>query len=114
MVLFVVFMNKSMRTTINVLLFNLSLSDILYIILSVPGYLSTEICNQRWTLGLAMARICQGFAILSAAASIFTLIGIAFERLELYFIIYDYSFTSLILYCLLSDIKILNSKLQGV
>ena len=79
-VLLVVFMNKSMRTTINVLLFNLSLSDVLYILLSVPGYLSTEICNQRWMLGLVMAIICQGFAILTAAASVFTLIGIAFER----------------------------------
>ena len=82
-VLLVVFMNKSMRTTINVLLFNLSLSDVLYILLSVPGYLSTEICNQRWMLGLVMAIICQGFTILTAAASVFTLIGIAFERLEL-------------------------------
>jgi hypothetical protein len=80
MVLLVVFMNKSMRTTMNVLLVNLSLSDVLYILLSVPGYVTTEICNQRWVLGLAMAIICQGVTILSAAASVFTLMGIAFER----------------------------------
>jgi hypothetical protein len=73
-------MNSSMRTTINVLLLNLSLSDILYIILSVPGFLQLEICNQRWLLGLPMAKIGQGITIASAGAVVFTLIAIAFER----------------------------------
>lgn len=80
MVFVVVFRDKSMRTTINILLVNLSLSDILYVFLSVPGYLATEICNQRWLLGLAMAYLCNGMTILTPAASVFTLMAIAFER----------------------------------
>lgn len=80
MVLLVVYINKSMRTTINALLVNLSVSDILFIILCLPGYLTTEIFNQRWLLGLPMAVISQGFTILSAAVSVFTLMAIAFER----------------------------------
>ena len=80
MVFVVVFGDKSMRTTINILLVNLSLSDILYVVLSVPGFLAIEICNQRWLLGMAMAYISQGITILTAAASVFTLMAIAFER----------------------------------
>ena len=80
MVLMVIYMNKSMRTTINILLLNLSTSDILFILLSVPGYMSSDICNQRWLLGRTMAVICHWIAALSVAASALTLIAIAFER----------------------------------
>ena len=80
MVLIVVFLNNSMRTTINVLLVNLSFSDILYLLFCVPAFLASEICNGRWTFGLGMAIVAQGVAILSPSASILTLISIAVER----------------------------------
>lgn len=80
MVLVVVYMNESMRTTSNVLLVNLSTSDILYTLLGMPGYMTNDICNQRWILGRAMAVITHGISILSAAVSAFTLVAIAFER----------------------------------
>ncbi|XP_028396930.1 octopamine receptor 1-like [Dendronephthya gigantea] len=80
MVLMVVFMNKSMRTTTNILLVNLSSSDIVYTLLGMPGYMITDICNQRWILGRAMIMICHGVSMLSIAASALTLIAIAFER----------------------------------
>ena len=84
MVFVVVLGDKSMRTTMNILLVNLSLSDVLYVCLSVPSYLVAEICNHRWILGMAMAYISQTVTILTAAASVFTLIAIAFERSEIF------------------------------
>lgn len=80
MVFIVMFMNRSMHSATNVLLLNLSLSDILFIVFSVPGLLAMEICNGCWPYSEALGKVNQLTTILCSASSIFTMIAIAFER----------------------------------
>jgi hypothetical protein len=80
MVFLVIAMNRSMHSATNVLLLNLSLSDILFVAFSVPGLLAIEICNGRWPFTEAKAKMMQQTTILVAASSVFTMMAIAFER----------------------------------
>ena len=80
MVFLVISMNHTMHTATNVLLLNLSLSDLLFIVFSVPGLLAMEICNGRWPFSEAMGKMMQQTTILVAASSVFTMMAIAFER----------------------------------
>ena len=75
-------MNRSMHTATNVLLLNLSLSDMLFVAFSVPGLLAMEICNGRWPFSEAKGKIMQQTTILVATSSVFTMMAIAFERYE--------------------------------
>jgi hypothetical protein len=80
MVFLVMAMNRTMHTATNVLLLNLSLSDILFVLFSVPGLLTMEICNSRWPFSETMGKMTQQTTILVAASSVFTMMAIAFER----------------------------------
>ena len=80
MVFIVMFMNRTMHTATNVLLLNLSLSDILFTVFAVPGFLSMEIYNDRWIFTESMGKMTQQSTILCGSASVFTMIAIAFER----------------------------------
>ncbi|XP_028397067.1 allatostatin-A receptor-like [Dendronephthya gigantea] len=80
MVFIVIIANRSMHTATNVLLLNLSLSDILFVLFSVPGLLAIEICNDRWPFSEPMGKMTQQTTILVAASSVFTMVAIAFER----------------------------------
>jgi hypothetical protein len=80
MVFLVVAMNRTMHTATNVLLLNLSLSDILFVLFSVPGFLTMKICNGRWPFSETMGKMTQQATILAFASSIFIMVAIAFER----------------------------------
>jgi hypothetical protein len=75
MVFLVVGMNRTMHTATNILLLNLSLSDILFVLISVPGFLTIEICNGRWPFSETMAKLVQQTIVFAAASSAFTLMA---------------------------------------
>ena len=80
MVFLVMVLNRNMHTATNVLLLNLSFSDILFVVFAVPGLLAQQVCNSRWPFDEAMGKITQQTTILVAASSVFTMMAIAFER----------------------------------
>ena len=75
-------LNRTMHTATNILLLNLSLSDILFVVFAVPGFLGMEVSNGRWIFSEAMGKMTNQTTILVAASSVFTMMAIAFERYE--------------------------------
>ena len=80
MVFIVMAMNRTMHSATNVLLVNLSLSDILFIVMTVPGQFAMELCNSRWVFGDGMVKATPMLSIVCGASSVFTLMVIALER----------------------------------
>lgn len=79
LVIFVVLMNPQMRSTTNMLIINLAIADLLFVVFCVPftaiDYVATE-----WPLGNAWCKIVQYLIIVTALASIYTLVLMSLDR----------------------------------
>lgn len=79
LVIFVVLMNPQMRSTTNMLIINLAIADLLFVIFCVPFTAIDYVANE-WPLGNASCKIVQYLIIVTALASIYTLVLMSLDR----------------------------------
>lgn len=79
LVIIVVLMNPQMRSTTNILIINLAIADLLFVIFCVPFTAIDYIANE-WPLGNAWCKIVQYLIIVTALASIYTLVLMSLDR----------------------------------
>lgn len=79
LVVYVVLNNHQMRSTTNTLLVNLASADLLFIVFCVP-FTAVDYMLSEWPFGLVWCKIVQYLIIVTAYASIYTLVLISFER----------------------------------
>lgn len=75
----IVFLNSSMRSTTNIYIGNMSISDILMTLLNVPLQL-IQILSRNWPLGIFLCKCLPFFQGLSVNVSSFTMTCIALDR----------------------------------
>ncbi|XP_023232740.1 tachykinin-like peptides receptor 99D [Centruroides sculpturatus] len=78
-VIWIVLTNRKMRTVTNYFLFNLSMADIMVSTLNVI-FNFTYMLNGIWPFGSVYCKISNFIAIVSVAASVFTLMAISIDR----------------------------------
>lgn len=79
LVVYVVLNNHQMRSTTNTLLVNLASADLLFIVFCVP-FTAVDYMLSEWPFGVVWCKIVQYLIIVTAYASIYTLVLISFER----------------------------------
>lgn len=79
LVIFVVLMNPQMRSTTNMLIINLAIADLLFVIFCVP-FTAIDYVAHEWPLGNAWCKIDQYLIIVTAMASIYTLVLMSLDR----------------------------------
>ncbi|CAG0897682.1 unnamed protein product [Darwinula stevensoni] len=79
LVVLVVLANQQMRSTTNILIFNLALADLLFIIFCVP-FTATDYAVPSWPFGQVWCKIVQYLVIVTAYASVYTLVMMSFDR----------------------------------
>ncbi|CAO1419007.1 unnamed protein product [Diamesa hyperborea] len=79
LVVYVVLNNHQMRSTTNTLLVNLASADLLFIVFCVP-FTAVDYMLSEWPFGEVWCKIVQYLIIVTAYASIYTLVLISFER----------------------------------
>ncbi|CAO1419392.1 unnamed protein product [Diamesa serratosioi] len=79
LVVYVVLNNHQMRSTTNTLLVNLASADLLFIVFCVP-FTAVDYMLSEWPFGLLWCKVVQYLIIVTAYASIYTLVLISFER----------------------------------
>lgn len=75
----VVLLNPQMRSTTNILIINLAIADLLFVVSCVPFTAIDYVANQ-WPLGNAWCKIIQYLIIVTALASIYTLVLMSLDR----------------------------------
>ena len=80
MVLLVVKRNRGMRSAIDMLIGQLSLSDIFLIVFRTPFLILQEIINDSFKLPDIFLKICVGVVVFCSVVSAFTVVAIAIER----------------------------------
>ncbi|XP_078702598.1 QRFP-like peptide receptor [Branchiostoma floridae x Branchiostoma belcheri] len=79
LVVFVVWKNKGMRTTMNIFICSLAASDLLITIFCIPVTLMQNMLK-NWILGDFMCKLVPFIQTIAVASSVLTLTGIAVER----------------------------------
>ena len=79
MVLCVIISKKKMRTTVNLLLLNLALSDLIFLSLCVP-FVTYHYAADNWNMGDLMCKLSQFLLYVTVYVTIYTLILIAAVR----------------------------------
>ncbi|CAG0918674.1 unnamed protein product [Notodromas monacha] len=79
LVVVVVAFNQQMRSTTNILIFNLALADLLFIIFCVP-FTATDYALPSWPFGAVWCKIVQYLVIVTAYASVYTLVFMSIDR----------------------------------
>lgn len=79
LVIFIVLMNPQMRSTTNMLIINLAIADLLFVIFCIP-FTAIDYISNDWPLGNAWCKIVQYLIIVTALASIYTLVLMSFDR----------------------------------
>lgn len=79
LVIFVVLLNPQMRSTTNMLIINLAIADLLFVIFCVP-FTAIDYVADEWPLGNAWCKIVQYLIIVTALASIYTLVLMSLDR----------------------------------
>ncbi|XP_053211742.1 allatostatin-A receptor-like [Panonychus citri] len=79
LVVIVVLWDVQMRSTTNVLIFNLAVADLLFIVFCVP-FTATDYALAYWPFGDIWCRIVQYLIYVSAYASIYTLVLMSLDR----------------------------------
>lgn len=79
LVIYVVLPNPQMRNTTNLLIINLAIADLLFTIFCVP-FTAIDYTLAVWPLGNAWCKIVQYLIIVSALASIYTLVLMSLDR----------------------------------
>lgn len=79
LVIIVVLMNPQMRSTTNILIINLAIADLLFVIFCVP-FTAIDYITNEWPLGNAWCKTVQYLIIVTALASIYTLVLMSLDR----------------------------------
>lgn len=79
LVVLVVLSNPQMRSTTNVLIINLAIADLLFVIFCVP-FTATDYVLATWPFGDVWCKLVQYFIVVTAHASIYTLVLMSLDR----------------------------------
>ncbi|GAB0095592.1 G protein-coupled receptor, rhodopsin-like [Sergentomyia squamirostris] len=79
LVVLVVVSNPGMRSTTNILIINLALADLLFVIFCVP-FTATDYMLSMWPFGDSWCRVVQYLIVVTAHASIYTLVLMSLDR----------------------------------
>lgn len=79
LVIFIVLMNPQMRSTTNMLIINLAIADLLFVIFCIP-FTAIDYVSNEWPFGNAWCKIVQYLIIVTALASIYTLVLMSLDR----------------------------------
>lgn len=79
LVILVVLLNPQMRSTTNMLIINLAVADLLFVVTCVP-FTAIDYVSNEWPLGNAWCKIVQYLIIVTALASIYTLVLMSLDR----------------------------------
>ncbi|XP_074593855.1 allatostatin-A receptor-like isoform X2 [Brevipalpus obovatus] len=79
LVVVVVICDLQMRSTTNILIFNLAIADLLFIIFCVP-FTAVDYAMEHWPFGDLWCKIVQYLIFISAYASIYTLVMMSLDR----------------------------------
>jgi allatostatin A receptor len=80
-VVLVVLSNKQMRSTTNLLIINLAAADLLFVIFCIP-FTATDYIISMWPFGDAWCKIVQYLIVVTAHASIYTLVLMSLGEFE--------------------------------
>lgn len=80
MVIVVVLSDPQMRSTTNILILNLAVADLLFVILCVPFTATDYALPHRWPFGNVWCKVVQYLIIVTACASVYTLVLMSFDR----------------------------------
>lgn len=79
LVVLVVAANPGMRSTTNLLIINLAVADLLFVIFCVP-FTATDYVMPRWPFGDLWCKVVQYFIVVTAHASVYTLVLMSLDR----------------------------------
>ncbi|XP_055698998.1 allatostatin-A receptor-like isoform X2 [Phlebotomus papatasi] len=79
LVVLVVVSNPGMRSTTNLLIINLAVADLLFVIFCVP-FTATDYMLATWPFGDAWCKVVQYLIVVTAHASIYTLVLMSLDR----------------------------------
>nr|QPZ46760.1 allatostatin A receptor [Grapholita molesta] len=79
LVVLVVSANPGMRSTTNLLIINLAVADLLFVIFCVP-FTATDYVMPRWPFGDWWCKVVQYFIVVTAHASVYTLVLMSLDR----------------------------------
>ncbi|KAI5651677.1 7 transmembrane receptor (rhodopsin family) domain-containing protein [Phthorimaea operculella] len=79
LVVLVVAANPGMRSTTNLLIINLAVADLLFVIFCVP-FTATDYVMPRWPFGDMWCKVVQYFIVVTAHASVYTLVLMSLDR----------------------------------
>lgn len=79
LVVLVVILNPLMRSTTNVLIINLAVSDLLFVIFCIP-FTATDYIMNVWPFGDLWCKMVQYLIVVTAHASIYTLVLMSLDR----------------------------------
>lgn len=73
---------KDMRTLTNLFLLNMSISDLLSALFTIPSLMSDQISPNEWPLGGFMCRAVRVISSISVSVSVYTMMVLAVERYQ--------------------------------
>lgn len=79
LVVVVVAANPNMRSTTNILIINLAIADLLFVVFCIP-FTGTDFVLPYWPFGNIWCKIVQYLIIVTACASVYTLVLMSFDR----------------------------------
>lgn len=79
LVVLVVLSNPGMRSTTNLLIINLALADLLFVVFCVP-FTGSDYVLEEWPYGDIWCRVVQYLIVVTAHASIYTLVLMSLDR----------------------------------
>ncbi|XP_030568770.1 allatostatin-A receptor [Drosophila novamexicana] len=79
LVILVVVVNQQMRSTTNLLIINLAVSDILFVIFCVP-FTATDYVLPEWPFGNLWCKFVQYMIVVTCHCSVYTLVLMSFDR----------------------------------
>uniref|UniRef100_A0A1A9ZC48 G-protein coupled receptors family 1 profile domain-containing protein n=1 Tax=Glossina pallidipes TaxID=7398 RepID=A0A1A9ZC48_GLOPL len=79
LVILVVMVNQQMRSTTNLLIINLAVSDILFVIFCVP-FTATDYMLPEWPFGDPWCKYVQYMIVVTCHCSVYTLVLMSFDR----------------------------------
>jgi allatostatin receptor len=79
LVVIVVAANPGMRSTTNILIINLAIADLLFVLFCIP-FTATDFVLPYWPFGNVWCKVVQYLIIVTACASVYTLVLMSLDR----------------------------------
>lgn len=79
LVVLVILSNRNMRSTTNLLIINLAVADLLFVVFCIP-FTATDYVLDRWPFGNIWCKTVQYLIVVTANASIYTLVLMSLDR----------------------------------